>query len=314
MLPHILVMLCVVAGLDARPARAQEKKRALVMPTELGGIFLGRSEWRREFNAALENRLTSSRYIVAGADKLTKAETECGELACLKAIAKAHGVDVVVAGRVVNDEQRLTSYHVRVRLVERQADGELAGREREASCPNCTEKDAKNMLATVMSAALANEPEPVPVPVEPVPSPTPNGSKIPPLYPPAVDGHKIVKPTPPPEDRLTHQQRLVIRGVGFGLVGVGILGIIQGFVELSHNGDRVDANKNGGCGSTCGYALVTTDGQKLFFSLGAVTAVVGGALAVLSWWPLPKKRHEAAVRLTPELSPTTARLQLEVSF
>jgi hypothetical protein len=198
---------------------------------------------------------------------------------------------------------------VRVRLVERQPDGELARREREASCPNCTEKDAKNMLATVMSATLANEPEPVP----PEPSPAPNGSKILPPQPPAGDGHKIVKPRLPPEDRLTHQQRVIIRGVGFGLVGVGALGIIQGFVELSHNGDLVDASKNGGCGSTCGYRLVTVEGQKLFFSLGAVTAAVGGALAVLSWWPLPKK-HERAVRLVPELSPTAARLQLEVSF
>jgi hypothetical protein len=311
-----LVVLCALLGFaDARPASGQEKKRAVVVPVELGGYFPTRGEWRREFTAALENRLRSARFAVVGATALSKTETECREPECLKAIAKAHSADVVVTGRVLNDEQRLTSYSVTVRLVERQPDGEPVARARERLCANCTEGQARDLLATVLSATLANEPEPVePPPVKPSVPPVPNGKPI--VEPPPPDNGKIVTPPPPlpPGDHLTRKQRLIFRGVGFGLVGLGVLGIIQGGVEKARDGEPVFPNGNTGCGTACDHQLDTSKGQKLFFSLGAVTFLAGAALAVVSWVPFPKPRKANAVRILPAVSPTGAQLHLELGF
>lgn len=300
MLLRILATICVLVGLTSSANAEEKKKRALVVPTDLGGYFPKRSEWRREFNAALENRLQSARFTIANSDVLSKTEVECSALECLKSIVKTHDCDVVVAGSVHNDEQRLTSYHIRVRLIERLPSGDLAGREKEVTCPNCTEKDAKNMLATMMSATLANEPEPPIIP--------PDNLKPPPPKPPENDPPPL--PATKPEDRLSRGPRLILRGVGFGLVGVGVLGLAQGFVDLSHQGDPVKANGRGGCGTECPYRLDTSKGQNLFFSLGAVTAIVGATLAAVSWIPMPKKR----VTVTPSLSPASATLHLEAHF
>jgi hypothetical protein len=316
-----LVLLCALIGFaDARPASGQEKKRAVVVPVELAGYFASRAEWRREFTAALENRLRSARFNVVAASTLSKAESECRESECLKTIVKAHGADVAVAARVLNDEQRLTTYLVLVRLVERAPGGEPTARERERQCTNCTEGQARDLLATLLSATLANEPEPIePPPVKP-PSHdgTHDGKPIVEATPkpPISNGHVVELPPPPRpvEDHLSRRTRLVLRGVGFGLVGLGILGWIQGGVEKAHDGEPINPDGSTGCGVMCEHKRDTSKGQTLFFSLGAVALVGGAALAVVSWVPLPKRHPSTVIRIAPAVSPTAAKLDLEIGF
>lgn len=298
-----LVVLVLVAL--AAPAGAQEKKRAIVVPTELGGFFSQRSQWRYEYNRALENRLRSARFDVAGAATLSPAETTCREADCLAAIADAHHVDVVVAARANNNEQRLTSYGMRVIVAERPAPGAAAvARTREKTCENCTESQVRDALATLLSATLANEPEPV----EPKPPEPP--TKIEPKNGNATEPHHQVEPLkPPPIDpkvaEQEHRRRWIYRGTGIGVGALGLLGVYQGFAELSHNGDHVVQN-----GQT--YRENTTKSQALFFTLGWGGVVAGGILSAIGWWP--KKKDGRAVTVVPEVSPTGARLQLDFTF
>jgi hypothetical protein len=296
-----------------------ERRRVLVVPTELGGHFLNRDVYRRDVGIALEDRLRAAQFIVVRSNVLSPAEADCREFACLTRIADTHGAAIVVAGRIVNNQKVKVSYHLRVRVVEK-VNGQTATREREKDCDNCAESHARDALATLMSAVIANEPEPVPQ-VSPPPMPSPEPVVSPPnepIKPPdngATNG-KIVSPLipSPPQDRLTRQQRLVLRGVGFGLVGLGLLGFIQGGVEVARDGKLADANGNFDCGTACVQRRVTTEGQALFFSLGSITLLGGAAMAIVSWVPLPRPRTASAIRIIPALLPTEARLQLELSF
>lgn len=309
-------LLLVAISLIPVVARADGQRRVIIVPTELGGFFSGRDSYRRDVDLALQERLRASQFIVAARSPLSPSESACREFDCLARIAEIHGVGLVVAGRILNNGAVTLSYHVRVRVAENSGE-KMATREREKDCSNCTEGQARDMLATLMSAVIANEPEPVPTPT---PTPTPtigqvtppnNGAQVNPPAPPNNPPLGI-EPLPPTEDRLSRSQRITLRVVGFGLVGVGALGLIQGFVELHHDGDVVDAKGND-C-SSCSYHRDTSKGQALFFGLGSALVVGGAAMAIVSWIHLPKKARDHALTILPAVSPTGAQLQLGLKF
>jgi hypothetical protein len=217
------------------------QKRALVLPVQLSGYFPTRVDWKREYAIALEERLRGSRFVVARPE-LTPAQSECREAACMAALATAENVDVVVSARVVNDEQRLPTYHARVRVVERTAsNAQPAVRERERRCTNCTEVAARDLVATALSAALVDEPEPKPVPSAPSessPAPVPSKPSQPVV--PSSDGATIAKPPVERGERFTPRQKLIFRstGIASGVIGLALIG--QGIAEWKHNNDPVD--------------------------------------------------------------------------
>jgi hypothetical protein len=310
MIRFAIACVCLIAVSSSAAAQ----KRALVLPVELGGFFPKRADWKREYAIALEERLRGARFVVVKPE-LTPAQAECHDATCMAALATAQNVDVVVAARVANDEQRLTSYHARVRVVERMAPAAApAVRERERSCTNCTEVAARDLVATALSAALVDEPEPKPAPpvsTEPSPAPVtakPEGSP-PPVVPPS-NGATIVKPPVERVERFTPKQKLIFRstGIASGVIGLALIG--QGIAEWKHNKDPVDKNGNTGCAPNCGYHLNTASGQAVFFSLGIAGVAAGVALSVLGWKHWPSK----AVTLAPAVSPSGAHLQLQGSF
>ena len=256
-------LLCVHAE-----ARADKARHAIVVPTELGGYFLNRDQYRREVNLALEDRLRAAQFSVPTRSPLSASESDCRDLDCLTRIGDMHGADVVVAGRIVNNQQVKVSYRLRVRVVEIINDKPVT-REREKDCENCAEPAARDGLATLMTAVLANEPETPPngvgtAPVVPSPGPAPG------LGP---DNSSLTR------DRLSPKEKVAFRTVGLvvGALGIGLLA--QGFVELAHNGDI--QTKNGQR-----YRVdTTTTGQPLFFTLGATTLLGGGILEAIGWWP-----------------------------
>jgi hypothetical protein len=299
-------------GVIAVSSSAAAQKRALVLPVELGGFFPKRADWKRDYAIALEERLRGARFIVARPE-LTPAQAECREAACMAALATAQNVDVVVSARIANDEQRLTSYHARVRVVERTApSAPPAVRERERSCTNCTEVAARDLVATALSAALVDEPEPKPAPpVPPEPSPAPVTSKpvvSPPAPPP--NGANLTKPPIDRGERFSPRQKVAFWSAGIvsGVVGLAFIG--QGIAEAKHNNDQVDKNGNTGCAPNCDHHLNTTSGQAVFFSLGIAGVGAGVALLTLGLKHFPAK----AVTLAPSVSPSGAQLQLQGSF
>jgi hypothetical protein len=289
-------------------------RRVIIVPTELGGFFTGRDVYRRDVDLALRERLRASQFSVATRSPLSATESACRELDCLARIAEIHGTGLVVAGRILNDGAVTLSYRVRIRVAENN-DAKVATREREKECSNCTEGQARDMLATLMSAVIANEPEPASPPMvmePPLKSPPPNDGAL--VKPRALPNNPppVIGSSSSAEDRLSRGQRLALRGVGFGLVGVGVLGLIQGFVELRHNGDVVDSS--GKDCSSCSYHLETGKGQALFFTLGSVVALGGAAMAIVSWIHLPKQPREHALTILPAVSPTGAQLQIRLTF
>lgn len=283
-------------------AQADERRRVVVVPTELGGFFLGRDEYRREVDLALTDRLRAAQFVVLPRAALSKPEEDCREFACLERIAIANGASIVVAGRLVNNQRVEVSYHLRVRIVEK-VNGQFTRRAREKDCDNCTEPQARDSLATLMSAVIANEPaetpahaptvEPKAPPLAP-PAPAPSKTKPPLAFP-------VGQPTAATRDRFTRSERLAFKlgGAVLGAAGIGLLA--QGFVELTHNGDVVTTNGQRFRVDT------TTTGQPLFFSLGAASLIAGGALELLGWLPWQ-------VKVAPVVSASGANVQVGGSF
>jgi hypothetical protein len=320
------LVVAALVGLAGASA-AEEKRRAIVIPTELGGFFPRRGEWRREFTLALEDRLRSARFVIVR-EPLSATEGECREAECLAGIANHHRADLVVSARVVNDEQRLTSYHLHVALVERSTAAASAVRTRDRTCANCTELQARDALTTLLSSTLANEPVP---PGEGAPvdnnkrsvseakqsAPPDNESRSvsetkqsaaapssasPPAEPPKPYPDR---PAPVDEERFSRPTRIAFRSVGIALDALGLLGLVQGFVEVAHDGERVTQ-----AGQL--YQRDTAKGQALFFSLGAITLAGGAALTALGW--LPPRRARQTVRVVPAISPSGAQVHLELNF
>ncbi len=278
-----LVALTRPTTLFAQPARS-----AIVLPVELAGYWPKRSDWRREYTLALEDRLRTARFAVRS-ETFTQAESECHDAACVSGVGMAHGADIAVIARALNDEQRLTSYHLRVVVYEKGSTPPT--REREKTCENCTETQARDMLATLMSATVANEPEAT--------APHNGESKH----------NGILKPPPidPKQAENERHRRWIFRGLGIGFGAVGLLGLAQGIVEVAHNGDTVVQN-----GVT--YRRDTTKGQGLFLGLGSAFLATGVALAVIGWWPATPAKQGASVSIMPDVSPGNARLVLQGTF
>jgi len=250
----------------AAAAATEARRTALVLPVELGGFFLEREQVKREVTLALEDRLRAGQIdVVRGV--LSPSESECREFACLSRIADAHSSSLVVAGRLISNQRVKVSYHLRVRVVDRSPGKPVDMREREANCENCTESQARDQLATLMTSVIANEPEPKKTP--------PREKTPPPVLPPQA-------PQVQTRERFTPPQRWVLRLSGIAALAVGVGFLAQGFVEVARDGEVVIENGQA-------FRLDTaTTGQPLFFTLGALSTVAGVALSVLGWksWPV----------------------------
>jgi hypothetical protein len=276
--------------------KGDERRRTLVVPIDLSGYFFARDQYRREVTLALEERLRAAQFAVLR-EPLTAAEAECREVACLARIADAHNAAIVVAGRLMSTQQVKVSYRGFVRIVERAAGKTTEARERQVECDNCTESEVRDKMATLMTAAIANEPEPKPsehkIGVQP-PAPDPL------LAPPGLPQPHV--PAPPRfKDRLTRGERWLLRGSGIAALAVGVGLLVQGFVEVGHDGDLVVEDGQTFRRNTAAY------GQPLFFTLGAASVIAGIVLNVVGWRPWP-------VRVSPSVSSTGAHLQIEGRF
>jgi hypothetical protein len=159
MMRALLVAAMLAAALSAH---AEEARRAIVVPTQLGGFIPNRTEMRAALDVMVANRLRRARVTVQ-APTLSAAEGQCFDGPCLAALAERHRVDVVVASRLIDDEQRAANaYHVAVRVWVR---GETpALRTRDQACPLCSEDKATELLATLVAQAYANEAPPADAP------------------------------------------------------------------------------------------------------------------------------------------------------
>jgi hypothetical protein len=280
-------------------ARADQRRRVIVIPTELGGFFMSRDEYRREVNLALEERLRAAQFVVTARSLLSSTEAQCRGFDCLAHIGEAHGASIVVAGRIVSNQDVTVSYHLHVGLVER-VNGQFVSREREGDCHNCTEPQARDQLTTLMSAVIANEPAKV--------------SSLPPASPPSREPKTApAPPTRPMEfmlpltsqlvtrDRFSHGQRLALRVSGIILATAGVGLLAQGFIERGHDGDTVVQSGQR-------YRIDTTStGQPLFFSLSAACLAGGAVLTLLGWLPW-------SVGVSTVMSSSRAQAQLVWSF
>lgn len=299
-----LGIVIVLLSLVSAPGRAEERRRVIVVPTELGGFFTNREQARRDVDLALQERLRTAQFVVPTRSPLSPAEADCREFDCLARIADAHGASIVVAGRVVSNQAVKVSYHLRIRVAEK-VNGKVATREREKDCDNCTESQARDMLATLMSAVIANEPEPTPAPPTPlIPTPTAEPKMAPP---PARTPTEIKPPpivSPPPvatRDRFSRNQRIAFAAGGALVGAAGVYFLAQGIAEKEHNGDVVFKNGQR-------YRIdTTTTGQPLFFSLSAVSLLACVGLEFVAWYPWK-------VKVVPVVSSTGARVQVGWSF
>ncbi len=293
----VLIMLSLVAS----PTRAEERRRVIVVPTELGGFFTNREQARRDVDLALQERLRTAQFTVPTRSPLSPSEADCREFDCLARIADAHGANIVVAGRLVSNQAVTVSYHLRIRVAEK-TNGKIATREREKDCENCTESQARDMLATLMSAVIANEPESAP-PVPPTPAPTLEPKTAPSARTPTEIRPPLITSPPPAttRDRFSRNERIAF-ATGGALVGAaGVYFLAQGIAEKEHNGDVVIRNGQR-------YRIdTTTTGQPLFFSLSAVSLLACVGLEVAAWYPWK-------VKIAPAVSSTGARVQVGWSF
>jgi hypothetical protein len=260
----VSLVLVVLGGQGPAFASNSTRRTAIVLPVELGGFFLSRDEVKQEVTLALEDRLRAAQLDVMR-KPLTPSETACNEFDCLTRIADAHRASFVVAGRLVSNQSVKVSYRLRIRVVERSPGKPVDTREREANCDNCTETQARDRLATLMSSVIENEPEPK-EPVEPKTSKEPT------------------QPTTKVRERFTPAQRWTLRLSGIAALAVGVGFLAQGFVEVAHDGEIVDHITE-----NSRLAIRDTDKyQAVFLTLGAVSVAAGVALSVLGWksWPV----------------------------
>ena len=295
-----VAMAALIVGSGRPAAAAEPARRAIVVPVQLSGYLPRRAEWQGELDEWMSDRLRMAQFVVDGPQALSSGETQCFERECLAAIAKQHNLSVVVAARLINDQQDLTTFHLVVKMFLSDVGGSPAFRERTDACTNCSLSTVRERLVVLEGSALANTnveataPKLSPAP----PGKAPSGPAVVPVEPAA----------PLPERGMSPRVRWTLRGVGLGVVALGIGGLAWGGVERAHDGDHVDDHNNTGCGASCGFRLDTGKYQATFFALGAVGVVVGGALIAASWWPTKR------VAVTPEVSPTGARLSLAVTF
>jgi hypothetical protein len=266
----IRAAVVVCALVVALPARGDGNRRAIVVPTQLGGFIPNRQEMRAALAVLVSNRLRRVRVDVE-APALTAAEKQCQEEACLAEIARRHQVDVVVASRLINDEQRAdNAYHIAVRVFVR--DETPALRAREQVCALCSEDKASELLAMTVAAAYADEPEPVPATTTTTATAAAPDSAPPPVAPSVA----VAEPAPPlaPAPRRSTVPWLL----GGGAIGLGAGGI----VALALGGWKASQDGELRCDPDC-RRRDTSAGQAAAFTVGSVAMAGAVTLAVLAW-------------------------------
>lgn len=104
---------------------------------------------------------------------------------------------------------------------------------------------------------------------------------------------------------LPHRTRIVLQGVGIGLVALGVGGIAWGAVEAHHNGDQI--TRNGQIGT-----FDTSTARDALLSLGILACAGGAAMATVGW--VVPERPKRTVQLMPTASPTSVRVQLQWTY
>jgi len=239
-----LVVPVMLAALDAR---ADETRRAIVLPTQLGGFIPNRQEVQKAIEVLIENRLRRVRYAVASAEALSPDELHCNEDACLATIGAKHGADVVVATRLINDEQKANAYHLFVRMFVR---GDKPLRSRAKDCPYCSENKATETLAVMVAKTLAGEPEEATPPIAPQ------------------------QPPKTPEQSVSTTKK-ALRGTSIASAVAGVVLMSVGGWKASQNGEVI-------CDPEC-KQRDTTPAQATLFTLGTALVVAAIPMAVFGW-------------------------------
>jgi hypothetical protein len=250
-----IVAVIAVAAVAA-PARADEPKRAIVVPTQLGGFIPNRHEVQLAIDVLVANRLRRARVNVVSPSSLSAEEAQCQEDVCLAEIAARRHVDVVVASRLINDEQRnLNAYHIAVRMFVR--DELPAIRVRDKTCTYCSEDKATDMLAVTVAEAYANEP------TEAAPAPA-----------------AVAAPAPTANSALTPTSRpwLTTPLVRYGSLALGAGGV----VALALGGWKASQDGSVTCDPDC-QRRDTSAGQAAAFTVGSVAIAAAVPLALFAW-------------------------------
>jgi hypothetical protein len=278
-----LLLLMATATLSIGRANAQETKRALVLPTQLGGFIPNRKEVQKALDILVENRLRRARVQVLPQTVLSRDEALCSAEACLEEIANAHAVDVVVASHFINDEQRnLNAYHISVRLFVR---GEKQPhRHWEKDCAYCSDDKATDLLALTVAEALAGEPTSKPA----APATTPI----------AVHETRPVAPTESSPQRSL--KKPILRGAAIAASVVGVIGLSLGGWKAAQNGEV-------SCGPEC-RRRDTTGEQATFFTIGVVAIAAAIPMAIIGW----KSDHAPERKVT--LLPSGAGMRLQLDY
>jgi len=267
-------LLLAAALVAALPAHADEARRAVVLPTQLGGFIPNRTEMRAALDLLVANRLRRVRVAVQ-TPTLSAAERQCFDEPCLAALAERHRVDVVVASRLIDDEQRAANaYHVAVRVWVR--DEAPALRARDQACPLCSEDKATELLATLVAQAYANEAPPPDAPAAEAAPPAAAPMATKPPDPPAssvVSALAADFAAPPAPSASTSKRLWILRGSAIGLGAGWLVALALGSWKAAQDGEVR-------CDPDC-RRRDTSAGQAAAFTVSGVALSAAVTLAVL---------------------------------
>jgi hypothetical protein len=272
-----LVVLFMV-GIGERRAEAADR-RALIIPTTLGGIWVDGPRWQRTFDIKLSVALARAELRPVATPSLTVKDKQCADATCMAGIALEHEALIVIGARVFVDKSEPPTYRMAVVVYDAGHPGVL--RREEASCPNCSDFDATELMYKTAGKALAppevvKPPDTTTAAASPAPSPVP----------------QLVDVT---RDRLPPPARWALRGTGLVLVGAGLVFIGEGIYNTVQNGDIVQRNGRP-------FRQDTSQGQTISYAVGASALVVGAVLTTIGWLPMPVKVRES-VAIVPMVGP-----------
>ena len=300
--PFALALLLAALSGVAHAAAGDDSRRAVVLPTELGGYFMGRDSYRRELGMALEQRLRAAQFNIV---RPSPADAECREFDCLTRIADVHNANILVATRVINNLQVKLSYRLRVRVVERVGDKSTT-REREQGCENCSEPEVRDRLVKLMSAVIANEPDVAPSgPV--ASSPATSEQQTPPAVSnPPQRSQPPSSPVPPRETGMSPKTLGVLAGVT-GAVGVA------GIVLTALGGEALSYNHKPSCGGgvsadACPRRYDTTAQGGAMVGVGVTLTVGAAVLLGLELHGLREKTRKRNYSIAPTIGTAGAGL------
>jgi len=242
---------------------------------------------RGPMRSSLSGGLASAGFEVVADDEVTRQLSKsaglagCETSACMRRLGELVGAAYVVKASV--ELVGAARYVITLQVVAT-ADGQEIARVDDV-CEVCTIVEANDSLSNAAAALKAKlRPKELHAAANPATS-------------------NIGEVAPPPR-----KPNWVLRGVGLGLLGVGVIGFIVGFSELAVDGNRDCAvrppNKD------CPQRIDSTGGQAFGFVLGSVGVAAGTVLTVLGWRPTKSTK----LSLAPLFTPSTAALQLRLSF